>query len=98
MSSSNCTLDRFEEEFSGRHLIHGVVRHWGKENPNGLAFINADRKQEVDWATFDRVTDLVAMRLLGLGFRGGDFFATSLPPYLPKYPHIFAHKRGKVVK
>lgn len=79
MSSSNCTLNRFEEEFAGRHLIHDVVRHWAKEEPDSLAFINANRKQEVDWATFDRITDLAAMQLVGLGFRRGDIFATSLP-------------------
>lgn len=87
MCSSNCTLERFEHEFTRRHLIHGVVRHWAKQKPDGLAFINADRKQEVGWAEFDRITDLVAMQFLRLGFRRGDFFAASLS-YLTEHVYL----------
>jgi acyl-CoA synthetase (AMP-forming)/AMP-acid ligase II len=56
-----------------------VVAKWAKEKPHAAAIVNADRKQEIDWATLERSTTELAMQLIRMGFRKGDSLATSLP-------------------
>ncbi len=73
------TLEEYEREFAGRHLLHDVVSHWAHAKPQAIALINADRKQEVSWATFDQASTAFALQLIRLGFRPGDFLAMSLP-------------------
>ena len=73
------TLRRFEEDFRDRHLLHGVISKWAAEKPAASAIVNHDRRETLDWATLDRATTALAGRLLRLGFRKGDFLATSLP-------------------
>jgi len=73
------TLAQFEQDFRDRHLVHAVVAKWAKERPHAAAIVNADRKQEIAWATFDATTTALAMQLLRMDFRKGDFLATSLP-------------------
>jgi acyl-CoA synthetase (AMP-forming)/AMP-acid ligase II len=74
-----CTLEDFETRFADRHLVHGVAAKWARERGDAPALVNADRKQPVSWAEFERTTTALAMQLLRMGFRKGDFFATSLP-------------------
>jgi len=73
------TLQHYEEDFADRHLLHGVVAKWAREKPNALAIINADTKAQVTWEQFDKTTTAFALKLLQMGFKKGDFFATSLP-------------------
>jgi fatty-acyl-CoA synthase len=82
-----CTLENYEQDFAGRHLLHQVVAKWAKEKPDALAFINADTQQEIPWKQFDRTTTALAMQLLQMGFKKGDFFATSLP-YLTEHVYL----------
>ena len=51
----------------------------GRREPHSAAFINHDRGQTIDWRTFDATTTGLAVQLLRLGFRKGDFLAASLP-------------------
>ena len=81
-----CTLANYECDFAGRHLLHQVVAWWAGRKPSDPAIISYDRGQAVDWATLDRVATDLALELLHLGFRKGDFFAASLPLSLE---HIF---------
>jgi acyl-CoA synthetase (AMP-forming)/AMP-acid ligase II len=74
-----CTLENYEQDFAGRHLLHQVVAKWAKAKPDAPAFINAETKQEVTWDLFDKTTTALAMQLLQMGFKKGDYFATSLP-------------------
>jgi fatty-acyl-CoA synthase len=74
-----CTLENYERDFADRHLLHGVVARWAKHKPGAVAIINADTRQEITWDTFDKTTTALAMKLLQMGFKKGDFFATSLP-------------------
>jgi len=60
-------------------LLHDVVTKWAAAKPAAAAIINHDRKQRVDWAAFDLSTTALAGELLRMGFRKGDFLATSLP-------------------
>ena len=73
------TLDHYEQAFADRHLLHGVVAKWAKETPLAIAIANADTKEEVTWERFHSTATALAMELLRMGFRKGDFLATSLP-------------------
>lgn len=75
----NLTLKDFEERFVDRHLVHGAVEKWARERPESIALIDSNRGSKVDWATFDRASTQVALKLLQLGFRKGDCVATILP-------------------
>lgn len=66
-------------DYAGRHLLHEVVAAWARTKPHAPALINADRKQEIDWAAFDQSSSAFALELVRLGFRPGDFLAFSLP-------------------
>ncbi len=81
-----CTLRQYEEEFGGRHLLHGVLARWAARKPHSVALINHDRRHVVDWGAFEAITTGLAAQLLRLGFRKGDFLAASLP-FLTE--HIF---------
>ena len=74
-----CTLQNYDEDFAGRHTLHGVVAHWARQKPDASVLINADTRQEITWQQFDQVTTALALKLLDMGFRKGDFLATSLP-------------------
>jgi acyl-CoA synthetase (AMP-forming)/AMP-acid ligase II len=74
-----CTLENFEKDFADRHLLHGIVAKWAKEKPDAIAIINADTKDQVSWDRFDRTSTAIVLKLLEMGFKKGDFFATSLP-------------------
>lgn len=73
------TLGDFEGPFADRHLLDGIVEKWAREKPSAIALVDVDRKQEVSWATFDRMATGLALRLLECGFRKGECFATLLP-------------------
>lgn len=73
------TLDHFERDFADRHLLHGIVAKWAKEKPDGIAIINADTGEQVTWAGFYKTISTLALKLLEMGFKKGDFLATSLP-------------------
>ncbi len=79
MRDPDYTLSRFEEEFAGRHLLHGVVSYWAERKPDAVAIISAGSGQQISWREFDRLTSLLAAELVRLGLRKGDYFATSLP-------------------
>jgi acyl-CoA synthetase (AMP-forming)/AMP-acid ligase II len=64
---------------TGVSVLHDVLKKWAAAKPAATAIINHDRKQRVDWATFDLATTALAGELLRMGFRKGDFLATSLP-------------------
>ena len=72
-------LDDFDGRFSDRHLLHGIVEKWAREKPSAIALIDADRKQRISWAAFDRITTGLALCLLESGFRKGESFASLLP-------------------
>ncbi|MDP8256145.1 MAG: class I adenylate-forming enzyme family protein [Candidatus Alcyoniella australis] len=73
------TLKDFETEYADRHLLHGVVAKWAAEKPEALAIINADTRVEVSWQRLDQSATALALKLIQMGFKKGDFFATSLP-------------------
>lgn len=73
------TLEDFEQGFQDRHLLHGAVEKWAREQPDSVALIDADRNHRVSWAEFNSITRGLAMRLLERGFSKGDFFVSLLP-------------------
>ena len=79
MPLPNCTLAQYETEYLERHLIHGAVDYWAARMPQAPALINATRDTTADWATLRTMSLALAAELLRLGYRKGDYLATSLP-------------------
>lgn len=73
------TLVQYETEYRERHLLHGVIDYWAARKPGEPAIIHHDRGVTDTWATLERDSGALAMQLLHLGFRKGDFLAASLP-------------------
>ncbi|RJO67250.1 MAG: long-chain fatty acid--CoA ligase, partial [Myxococcales bacterium] len=74
-----CTLEHFEKDFADRHLLHAVVGKWAAEKPDAIAIINFDTKEKITWKRFDQATTALALKLVEMGYRKGDYFASSLP-------------------
>jgi acyl-CoA synthetase (AMP-forming)/AMP-acid ligase II len=82
--SQVCTLPQlsesdFEQKFSERHLVHGVISKWARERPDRLAIISADTGRGTTWAELETATLGVAAHLLELGYKKGDCLVTALP-------------------
>lgn len=75
----DCSLERYEREFAGMHRLDRVVAKWAAERPDEAALINHDRDQQVSWRQFDEQSTALALELIRMGFRKGDFLAASLP-------------------
>src|SRR5271157_281913 len=73
------TLEQFEVEYRGRHLIHAAVDHWAAQKPGDAAILNASRGTKLTWAELQRGSMALATELSRMGFRKGDFLAASLP-------------------
>ena len=80
------TLDHFDKDYADRHLLHGVVAKWAKEKPDIFALRIFDTKKDYTYQQFDQASTALALKLLKMGFKKGDFLATSLP-FLAE--HIF---------
>jgi acyl-CoA synthetase (AMP-forming)/AMP-acid ligase II len=71
------TLEQFEND--SRHLIHQAVDHWASRKPDRAAVVNATRETELTWRELQLGSLSLAAELERMGFRKGDFLATSLP-------------------
>ena len=80
------SLERYETEFADRHLLHGIVAKWAREAPERIALVDFDSGRKFTYRQLDDVTTALALKLLEVGYRPGDFLATMLP-LLPE--HIF---------
>ena len=74
-----CTWDDFAARFAQRQLLHGAIDEWAARQPQQIAILNATRGASMTYAELRNLTLAAARALLRLGFRKGDFFATSLP-------------------
>lgn len=79
-----CTLERYESEFSDRHLLHGAVAKWAKETPDETALVDFESGRRFTYRELDESTTALALKLLDAGYRHGDFLATMLP-LLPEH-------------
>lgn len=92
------TLEYYEQELADRHLLHKAVSKFAKEKPDKLAIIDAETGAKVTYAEFDRITTALALQLLKMGFKKGDFFATHLPLLLEHiYLEYACFKLGVIV-
>jgi acyl-CoA synthetase (AMP-forming)/AMP-acid ligase II len=81
-----CTLENYERDFAGRHLLPEALSWWAARRPHAPAIISYDRGQSIDWLTLESTTTRLAQELLRRGFKKGDFFAVALPMSLE---HVF---------
>ena len=79
MTIPQFTWEDYERDFADRHLLHAVVAKWAKERPDHTAIIEFDTGREVTYRQFDERTTELALRLIELGYRPGDYLATLLP-------------------
>lgn len=80
------TLELFEKSYADRHLLYGVIEKWAKEKPETEALICANDDRHFTWKKVKQSIDALAYKLVQMGFKKGDYFATSLP-FSPE--HIF---------
>lgn len=73
------TLENYESSFAGRHRIHDALDYWAARKPSAPAILNATRGSVVTYAELAGLTRVLAGHLQKLGYRKGDFLATSLP-------------------
>jgi fatty-acyl-CoA synthase len=60
-------------------VLHSLLDHWAARQPDQPAIINATRHTQLTWAQLRDGSLILAAALRRLGFRQGDFLATSLP-------------------
>jgi acyl-CoA synthetase (AMP-forming)/AMP-acid ligase II len=82
----HCTLQNYERDFRDRHLLQGVLAKWAAKRPQAPAIIQSEHRRELSWAVLEESATTLAIQLIRLGFRKGDYLATSLPMLLE---HIF---------
>lgn len=73
------TAVRLHSECADRLLLHDVISYWAARQPDEPAIVNATRHTRTTWADFDARVRALAAVLHKLGFRKGDYLATSLP-------------------
>jgi long-chain acyl-CoA synthetase len=79
MSIRLCTLEEYERQCAGRHLLHGVVDYWAARRPDAVALASPGTGRQVTWREFARESAAMAGWLVAQGFRRGDFLAASMP-------------------
>ena len=73
------TAEDLARETAGRRLVHQTPDYWAERNPDGLAVINATRGTSLTWRRLRDASVVAAQNLRRMGFRKGDYLATSLP-------------------
>jgi len=73
------TLEQFETGYADRHLIHASLDYWAERRPDEAAIVNATRGTALTWSRLRQLSIAYAGELVRMGFRQGDFLATSLP-------------------
>jgi acyl-CoA synthetase (AMP-forming)/AMP-acid ligase II len=73
------TLEPFEQEYSGPHLIHAAMDSWAERNPDDAAIVNATRGTKLTWRQLQRGSTALANESWYRGFREGDYLAAALP-------------------
>lgn len=79
MTFGDCTLEDFETRFAARHTLCSAIDDWAARAPEAPALLNATRGSSMTYAELRDRSLGVARALVRMGFRKGDFFATSLP-------------------
>nr|MDO8108786.1 class I adenylate-forming enzyme family protein [Candidatus Sigynarchaeota archaeon] len=75
------------EEFNQiPHYLNDYVSKYAKERPNDYAIIDADDGRYITWMEFETTVNMIALKLLDMGYQKGDI-AVSMLPLLPE--HIF---------
>lgn len=73
------TLENYESSFAGRHRVPDALDYWASRKPTAPAIMNATRGSVMTYAELAGLSRALAGHLQRMGFRKGDFLATSLP-------------------
>jgi len=74
-----CTTEDYAVRFADRHRVHDVVSYWAARKPDQIALVDHKRRRQLSWREFEQQAASLALGLLRLGFRQGDYLAVSLP-------------------
>ncbi len=61
-------------------LLPDYIKKWATITPQGRALVLADTEQVFDYAEFDEINTLYAMKLIELGIKKGDVVAVQMTP------------------
>jgi len=68
------------------HYICDHVTKWATERPEDIAIIDADSGKWVTWQEFDNSINIIALKLIEMGYKKGDIVVSMLPLLLE---HIY---------
>ena len=75
-----------EEYNTMSHFLSDYVTKWALERPNDIALIDADSGRWVTWREFENSINIIALKLIEMGYKKGDIFVSMLPLLLE---HIY---------
>ncbi|MHA1342571.1 MAG: AMP-binding protein [Promethearchaeota archaeon] len=75
-----------EEYNQMSHFICDYVSKWAKERPDDIAIIDADSGKWVTWQEFENSINMIALKLIEMGYKRGDIIVSMLPLLLE---HIY---------
>ena len=75
-----------EEYKTMPHYICDYVSKYAKERPSEIAIIDADSGKWVTWEEFENAINIIALKLLEMGYKKGDIIVSMLPLLLE---HIY---------
>lgn len=61
------------------HYICDYISKFAEERPNEIAIIDADTGKYISWKEFDNAINIIALRLIEMGFQKGDIVVSMLP-------------------
>ncbi|MHA1148749.1 MAG: class I adenylate-forming enzyme family protein [Promethearchaeota archaeon] len=75
-----------EEYNTMSHYLCDYVSKYAKERPDDIAIIDADSGKWVTWEEFNNAINIIALKLLEIGYKKGDIIVSMLPLLLE---HIY---------
>lgn len=75
-----------EEYDKKSHFICEYISIYAREQPNDIALIDADSGRYVSWLEFENSINMIALKLIEMGFKKGDIIVSMLPLLLE---HIY---------
>jgi len=73
------SLQEYETRFADRHLLHGAIETWASRRGGHPALVEFNTGRRLTYRQLHDQTTAIAVELVDVGFRPGDFLATSLP-------------------
>lgn len=73
------SLQDYETRFADRHLLHGAIEKWARQRGDHPAIVEYNTGRQLTYQQLHDQTTAIAVELVDMGLRPGDFLATSMP-------------------